>query len=181
MFHEHMVTDQSCNLALSMAKFDKVSFDQFAKDCEGHDKSDDLRKVYDNIQIPQRGTTLSAGYDFYLPYSICLGPGYSVLVPTGIRVLMNPGWFLWCVPRSGLGFKYGVKLKNTAGIIDADYWFADNEGHIMAKLTSDVPVNLEAGDRFMQGIFVPFGITMDDDPIKEARTGGFGSTGGMVS
>ena len=83
-----------------------------------------------------------------------------------------------CVPRSGLGFKYGCRLVNTCGIIDEDYYYADNEGHIMAKITCDKGFKLASGDRFMQGIFVPYAVTADDDPIASERTGGFGSTGG---
>ena len=174
----YIFNSQDSNMTLSMARFEKVSFEQFASGFPDDTQKTNIHLMYDSIKLPQRGTFYSAGYDFYLPYSICLGPGYSVVVPTGIRALMNPGYFLMCVPRSGLGFKYGVRLKNTVGIIDADYQYADNEGHIMAALTSDVPVSLNAGDRFMQGIFIPFGITADDNPIKAGRTGGFGSTGG---
>ena len=61
-----------------------------------------------------------------------------------------------------------------------DYYFADNEGHIMAKITNDSrdgkDMKLTAGDRFMQGIFLPFGVTYTDEAEGE-RTGGFGSTG----
>ena len=81
--------------------------------------------------------------------------------------------------RSGLGFKYRLQLNNTVGIIDSDYYFSDNEGHIFAKLTNDgkeqKTVEVVQGQGFMQGIFVPFGITVDDDATA-IRNGGFGST-----
>ena len=83
-------------------------------------------------------------------------------------------------PRSGLGFKYRLQMNNTVGVIDSDYFYSDNEGHIFAKITNDSNeekvLSIEAGDGFMQGIFLMYGITMDDD-VKEARNGGFGSTG----
>lgn len=79
-------------------------------------------------------------------------------------------------PRSGLGFKHGMRLKNTVGIIDSDYYNADNEGHIMAKIDVDYGFIGEEGDRFMQGVFLPYGVTTDDNANGE-RTGGFGSTG----
>lgn len=158
-----------------VSSFEKVSFNQFLS-CFPNMNEQDVRNIYDQIQLPRRGTNQSAGYDFSLPVPICLTPGSSVIVPTGIRAKINPGWFLMCVPRSGLGFKYGVRLKNTVGIIDSDYYSADNEGHIMAALTSDIPISLNANTRFMQGIFLPFGITMDDS-ASGIRTGGLGSTG----
>ena len=71
---------------------------------------------------------------------------------------MQENWVLKCYPRSGLGFKYRLQLNNTVGIIDSDYFYSDNEGHIFAKLTNDSnegkTVELEAGSGFMQGIFV---------------------------
>lgn len=156
-------------------KFEKVSFEEFRKN---FGQTSAAQWAYENVKIPRRGTSGSAGYDFYLPVPVCITPGTPTVIPTGIRVRIDPGWFLMCVPRSGLGFKHGLRLRNTLGIIDSDYYFADNEGHIMASITSEVPVSLKEGDRFMQGIFLPYGITEDDDPIKQERHGGFGSTGG---
>ena len=92
---------------------------------------------------------------------------------------MNEDWVLKLYPRSGLGFKYRLQLNNTVGIIDSDYFYSDNEGHIMAKITNDTNegknVSLEAGNGFIQGIFVQYGIT-EDDHVENTRNGGFGST-----
>ena len=92
---------------------------------------------------------------------------------------MEPEWVLKCYPRSGLGFKFRLQLNNTVGIIDSDYYNSDNEGHIFAKLTNDSneekTVQIKAGEGFMQGIFVEYGITVDD-PATDVRNGGFGST-----
>ena len=84
-------------------------------------------------------------------------------------------------PRSSLGFNYRIQLDNTVGIIDSDYYNnTRNEGHIMIKITNDSRSGqtciFEQGSRFCQGIFLPFGITLDDDVVEE-RTGGLGSTG----
>ena len=133
---------------------------------------------YDLITLPRRATTGSAGYDFYLPKSIYVS-NEPVLVHTGIRVRIDPGWVLALFPRSGLGFKYGLRLLNTTGIIDSDYFEAANEGHIAAKIVSDTPVELKAGDRFMQGILLPYGIATNDHILMAHRQGGFGSSGGM--
>lgn len=169
-----------------MAEFYKVPFEQFYKDCQSMEcggalwfaKEDKLRSIYDAIQLPRRATSGSAGYDFFMPFDTGCNTVIPVLVPTGIGVRLDSGTFLMCVPRSGLGFKYGMRFCNSVGIIDEDYSSADNHGHIMAKVRSDEPFRLNAGDRFMQGIILPYSVAKNDDPISDRRTGGFGSTGG---
>ena len=157
----------------TVAKFEKVSFEQYAKDVEKADE------IYENIQLPQRATKGSAGYDFYMPYDLTLVPGQTAKIPTGIRAKIADGWVLCLFPRSGLGFKYRLQLNNTVGIIDADYYLSDNEGHIFAKITNDSnegkTLTLKQGEGFMQGIFIPFGLA-EDDNVQTIRNGGFGST-----
>lgn len=169
-------------MAKRIAQFYKVSYEQFREgvlDTFGKMDDEEIHKIYDSIRIPERATAGSAGYDFYTPFSIVLEPGKTIKIPTGIRVEMKENWVLKCYPRSGLGFKYRLQMNNTVGIIDSDYFYSDNEGHIFAKLTNDTnenkTVELEAGKGFMQGIFVEYGITMDDD-VTAVRNGGFGST-----
>lgn len=165
-----------------IAQFEKVSKDQFIKDWIDTFEStikEDAEKIYEQIALPRRATTGSAGYDFYSPVSFTLAPGETVKIPTGVRVRIDENWVLKCYPRSGLGFKFRLQLNNTVGIIDSDYYYSDNEGHIFSKITNDSnegkTVQLEAGDGFMQGIFIEYGITVDDD-VTEKRNGGFGST-----
>ena len=168
-----------------IAKFHKVSLEQFLEGWMGEFPESSKREaeeIYESIQLPRRATRGSAGYDFYTPFNIILKPGEMVKVPTGIRVEMEEGWVLKLYPRSGLGFKFRLQLNNTVGIIDSDYFYSDNEGHIFAKLTNDSKegkvVCIEKGTGFMQGIFVEYGITVDDDAV-ELRNGGFGSTTGQ--
>ena len=165
-----------------IARFEKVSFEQFlegwGETLNITDRSR-IREIYDGIRLPRRATAGSAGYDFFAPADITLRPGETIKIPTGVRVWMEPEWVLKCYPRSGLGFKYRLQLNNTVGIIDSDYYYSDNEGHIFSKLTNDSneekTVELKTGEGFMQGIFVEYGITLDDD-ATEIRNGGFGST-----
>ena len=128
--------------------------------------------------LPCRATAGSAGYDFFSPANFSLEPGQTVKIPTGIRAKIEDGWVLMLFPRSGLGFKYRLMLNNTVGIVDADYFGAKNEGHIFIKLTNagDKCLSISAGEAFAQGVFLPFGLTLDD-AAKGERTGGFGSTG----
>lgn len=165
-----------------IAKFEKVSIEQFREgwtDAFGEADETELREIYEDVRLPKRATAGSAGYDFFAPARISLAPGETVKIPTGIRVWMEPEWVLKCYPRSGLGFKFRLQLNNTVGIIDSDYYYSDNEGHIFAKITNDSnegkTLEVKAGDGFMQGIFVEYGITLDDD-VTEVRNGGFGST-----
>ncbi len=165
-----------------VGRFEKVSFEQFRKDWAKHfpeDAEDKVRGIYDGIKLPRRATGGSAGYDFFLPVPVCVAAGEGMLIPTGIRVKIAQDWVLCCFPRSGLGFKFRMQLDNTAGIIDADYYGSDNEGHILCRFTcdakSDKVIRLDAGDAFIQAIFLPYGLTEDDD-VTDVRNGGFGST-----
>ena len=165
-----------------IAKFHKVSEARFLedwKDTFGEVSTEEAREIYKGISLHVRATTGSAGYDFFAPVEVTLQPGETVKIPTGIRVEMEQDWVLKCYPRSGLGFKYRLQLNNTVGIIDSDYFYSDNEGHIFAKLTNDTnegkTLVIPAGTGFMQGIFVEYGITVDD-AAEGVRNGGFGST-----
>lgn len=165
-----------------IAQFEKVSFENFAAAYimfKGPANIEIIKKIYEDINLPKRATVGSAGYDFYIPDAVMLKTGDTILIPTGIRVKIENGWVLNLFPRSGLGFKYRLQLDNTVGIIDSDYYYSDNEGHIFVKLTCDAKeekeVLLKKGSAFVQGIFVQFGITYDDD-VKDVRNGGFGST-----
>lgn len=160
-----------------IAKFEKVSYPQFLSDLECDEFS--ASEAYSNIKLPKRATTGSAGYDFYAPEDINIAPGNSATIITGIRAKIEEGWVLKIYPRSGLGFKYRLQLANTVGIIDSDYYNSDNEGHIFIKITNDSRegknVSIKKGDAFAQGVFVEYGITVDDE-VFETRNGGFGST-----
>ncbi len=169
-------------MAQRIAKFYKVSYEQFKEgylDSFGDAKDEEIREIYEEIKLPRRATSGSAGYDFFTPVPLKIAPGETVKIPTGIRVEMEENWVLMCYPRSGLGFKYRLQLNNTVGIIDSDYFYSDNEGHIFSKLTNDSnegkTVDLEVGSAFMQGVFTEYGITMDDE-VTDIRNGGFGST-----
>lgn len=172
-----------------IAQFEKVSEKQFIEtwlDIFSQEElilnpeiNNNIKNIYDGIKLPQRATKGSAGYDFYSPLTFTLKPGESIKIPTGIRARIEEGWVLKCYPRSGLGFKYRLQMNNTVGIIDSDYYYSDNEGHIFCKLTNDSregkAVTVDVGMGFMQGIFVEYGITYDDD-VEALRNGGFGST-----
>ena len=165
----------------SVAKFEKVSKERFLADwldTFGGEENSGLQ-VYENLKLPKRATKGSAGYDFYSPLNFTLKPGKTIKIPTGIRAFMREDYVLMVFPRSGLGFKYRLQLNNTVGIIDSDYYYSDNEGHIFITLTNDSnegkELSVPMGQGFAQGIFLQFGIT-EDDEANEIRNGGMGST-----
>lgn len=106
-----------------VGKFEKVSLEQFKtsiKDEFGACFTDEeIEEMYEKIKLPRRATTQSAGYDFFAPFDFTLHQNEVIKIPTGIRALIDDGWFLACYPRSGQGFKSFAGLANTVAIIDA--------------------------------------------------------------
>lgn len=167
---------------VGIAEFEKVPFDEFKKEV-----TVDSQAIYNALKLPKRATTGSAGYDFYAPFDFVLNPGETIKIPTGIRAKINDGWWLGILPRSGHGFKFRVQLDNTLGVIDSDYYNSNNYGHIMIKITNTSNVNesnktltVKQGEGFAQGIFLPYGIVVNDD-ADGIRNGGFGSTSALDS
>lgn len=160
-----------------IAEFQKVSFDQFAKDYGKDEGLDKIKNIYDSIKIPERATEHSAGYDFYVPENIIVKPGKTCKFPTGIRCKIEEDYVLLMFIRSSIGFKYNVVLSNGTGVIDSDYYNADNEGHMFVSVinSGNKELVLNAGDRICQGVFVRYGITVNDNSSAK-RIGGIGST-----
>lgn len=166
-----------------MIKFYKVSYEQFKKDylesgC-GPFIENEIKEIYDNIKLPKRATKGSAGYDFFAPFDLVFDYNCSFKFPTGIKCQMDDNVVLILVPRSGLGFKYRLSLDNTLGVIDADYFNAKNEGHIQCKMHQDKNsfIKVNKGEAYMQGIFINY-LKTDDDETDGVRVGGIGSTNG---
>ena len=134
-----------------IAEFEKVSKQNYltALDMPNADL------IYEDIKLPTRATTGSAGYDFFAPFEFTLKPNQTITIPTGVRAKIEEGYVLQIYPRSGLGFKFRVRLDNTVGIIDADYCNAPNEGHIFVKITNEgaKTLHVPAKNAFAQGIF----------------------------
>lgn len=159
---------------MSIARFARISDAQYQQDAAAYA----VKLPLAELPLPCRATTGSAGYDFVCPVEVTMRPGDTAVIPTGIRCFMEPGWVLLNCPRSSLGRKHGIRLANTVGVIDSDYVHADNEGHILVMLVNggDHEVTLHPGERFCQGIFLPYGLAEEAEVTGE-RSGGFGSTG----
>jgi dUTP pyrophosphatase len=151
-----------------MRGFEKIS----KEECGKHGLS------YEDIRIPQRATANSAGYDFYLPRETRIEPGQSVTIATGIKAYMNTDEVLLLFVRSSVGFA-GLRLKNQVGVIDSDYYNnPKNEGHILIALenTSSQTAVIKSGDRIVQGIFLKYLLSENEEKPKNERLGGLGST-----
>lgn len=157
-----------------MRKFEVISINQFNKDFKDTDTK------YDDIIIPKRSTKFSAGYDFYMPYDLTVKKNEVVLIPTGIKVMLNSDEFLGIYIRSSLGFKYNLRMCNQVGIIDSDYYNnPSNEGHIFVKLKNegDNDIILKKYDRYVQGIIQKYYIVDNEKEVEDIRVGGIGSSG----
>lgn len=157
-----------------MRKFEVISINQFNKDFKDTDTK------YENIIIPKRSTKFSAGYDFYMPYDLTIKKNEVVLIPTGIKVMLNSDEFLGIYIRSSLGFKYNLRMCNQVGIVDSDYYNnTSNEGHIFVKLKNegDNDIILKKHDRYVQGIIQKYYIVDNEKEIEDIRVGGIGSSG----
>lgn len=157
-----------------------------------------MDQMYENIKIPTRATKGSVGYDFVTPFPFTLNSGSKVWIPTGIRVeILKEDWSLLIMPKSRTA-KNSIRISNTIGLVDPDYYYADNEGHIVIALempdtahnhevkaifgrvcTNFIePVIFKAGDGIGQGVFVECGMVMGENISQmKKRTGGYGSTG----
>lgn len=184
--------------------FKKVSYETFLASWQniyGEDPNEEVvKKVYDNIKLPQRSTSGSMGYDFFIPFDLKLIKESSIVIPTGIKCMMLKDQGLIIAPRSGSGFKYRISIANTIGVIDSDYYNNQaNEGHIMIKLVYDgfafetiirtdsgeieyednaksnkQFIEFKTGEAFAQGFVLKYDTFGDE--VDTVRVGGLGST-----
>ena len=99
-----------------MRKFEIISDIQWKKDVKEEYITQCGRE---NAIKPHRGTKHSAGYDFISPVEIIIPAQGMAKIPTGVKAAMNEDEILSIYPRSSIGFKTGIRLSNTVGIVDA--------------------------------------------------------------
>ena len=140
-----------------------------------------VRVVVDTGHGPPRyETPQSAGMDLraHLPEAIDLAPGERVLVPTGLRLQIPPGYEGQVRPRSGLALKRGITVLNAPGTIDADY--RGEVGVLLVNLSGEAQ-RIEPGERIAQLVMARVTRASWDEVEEldesERGSGGFGSTG----
>ena len=139
-----------------------------------------VKKLKDNAIIPKYGSDYAAGADLYacVDETITINPSETKLIPTGIAMEIPVGYAGLIYARSGLATKKGLAPANKVGVVDSDY-----RGEVMVALHnhSDIPAEVEAGERIAQMVIAPFLAASFNvvDELDETKrgTGGFGSTG----
>ena len=138
-----------------------------------------------NVKSPTRGTSQSAGIDFFIPddwndgLSLHMNPNSSVLIPSGIKVNVPEGYALIAFNKSGIATKKNLQVG--ACVVDEDY---QGEVHIHMTNVGKEPVTIAPGDKIVQFILLPVLYAQPVEvPIKELYeqetergAGGFGST-----
>ena len=181
--------------------FEKVSKEEWEKSVKKFEEKYNIEIKEEEKEIvkePKRSTIGSAGYDFIMPFSFTVNQNKEYLVPTGYKwnpentITITQGKIsptydfkiksivLMLYPRSSLGFKYGFQLLNTTGVIDMDYYNnISNEGHIFVGFKTKQDVEFKRGDKFCQGVIIPYGFDEKEynnlEKLEE-RKGGMGST-----
>lgn len=131
------------------------------------------------MKLPERSTKKSAGYDFYSMEDVVCKSHKITMIPTGVKAKMEDNETLLLFNRSSNPKKKGLIILNGVGVVDADYYEnEENDGEIAGLFYNmrEEDVEIKAGDKIMQGIFVKYEKTEDDEAEGE-RSGGFGSTG----
>lgn len=154
---------------------------------------------HENAKIPQYAHISDSGVDVYALEDITIHPGETVLVPTGIKVALPPGYEIQVRPKSGRALKTKLRVANTPGTIDSGYRdeikviienveppirdiTLDDEGKV-ASILYGSDYFIGAGEKFCQLVLseVPKMSFYRVESIKEVdeidRGGGFGSTG----
>jgi len=163
--------------------FEFVSKEQFIKDVSElyFFPVEVIKEIYENLKLPKRATAKSAGYDIYSPIAFELKPGEDIKLPTGFKVYMQDDEWIGFLPRGGHGFKYYIRLANTEGVGDTDYYNnKKNEGHYFVKIRNEGnrTWRIERGEAIAQAIFQKYLLADNDTFTGKERVGGFDSTKG---
>ena len=142
-------------------------------------KFEKVSRIEGEIEMPRRSTGKSAGYDFIVPEDTVCKAHEITLVKSGVKAYFPNNETLLLFNRSSNPKKKGLIILNGVGVVDADYADCkENEGEIAGLFynMNNEDFVLKAGEKMMQGVFVNYSIT-DDDNAEGTREGGFGSTG----
>jgi dUTP pyrophosphatase len=135
-----------------------------------------FRKLDPAATLPRYQTLGAAGFDFHSLGPVAIYPGVVTPVRTGLAVQLPPGTVLFVTPRSGYSIKHPTYISNAPGVVDEDY-----RGEIkILTVAWDKPIHIAAGERFAQGVILPYvrAMILEVTQLEETErgTGGFGST-----
>ncbi len=142
-------------------------------------KFEKVKRIEEDIKLPERSTLNSAGYDFFALEDIIFNPNTITRVFTGVKCELMPNQVLILANRSSNPSKKGLILLNGIGVVDADYYGnPDNDGEIAFEFYNmlDEIVEIKKGEKLGQGLILKFDKT-EDDFVTNVRKSGWGSTG----
>ena len=142
-------------------------------------KFEKVKRMEEDIKLPERSTLNSAGYDFFAIEDIIFNPETITRVFTGVKCELMPNQVLILANRSSNPSKKGLILLNGIGVVDADYYGnPDNDGEIAFEFYNmlDEIVEIKKGEKLGQGLILKFDKT-EDDFVTNVRKSGWGSTG----
>lgn len=136
----------------------------------------------EGLPLPAYETTGSAGMDLRAAVAddqpLTLTPGARALVPTGLKIALEPGFEAQVRPRSGLALKHGITCLNAPGTVDSDY--RGEVGVILINHGAESFV-IRRGERIAQMVVARHeqASIVEVAALDETArgTGGFGSTG----
>jgi len=136
----------------------------------------------EGLPLPAYETQGSAGMDLRAALgegeTVVLEPGQRKLIPTGLKIALEPGYEAQVRPRSGLALKHGISAPNSPGTIDSDY--RGEVGVIVINL-GELPFEIKRGDRIAQMVIARYeqAQMIEVEAVDETArgAGGFGSTG----
>jgi len=133
----------------------------------------------EGAQEPTYAHETDAAADLYAADTVVL-PAHSIsnMVRTGVHIQLPEGWIAMIFPRSSIGSKTGLRLSNSAGIIDQEYL---GPLGVLYDNISDSDYTINKGDRIAQLMVMPsyhFKAKIVDKLTPTTRgEGGFGSSG----
>ena len=137
-----------------------------------------IKPISPNFIMPIRSTKGAGAFDIYMPEDgNVFGPNPTV-VNLGFAAEIPENHVALLLPRSGTGFKYGVELNNTCGVLDSDF---RGEWKASIKTKNGENFSWKAGERILQFMIVPVALVelelTDSLSDTDRGSGGFGSTG----
>jgi dUTP pyrophosphatase len=139
-----------------------------------------IRRLSATASLPEYQTPGAAGFDLAASEDVTVQPGAVALVPTGLVVETPRGYFLGIFARSSTPLKRGLMVANGVGVVDADYCGERDEVKIAVLNFTNAPIQVKAGDRIAQGLFIPVARAEWQETaadLRDGSRGGFGATG----
>lgn len=187
---------------IQVGKNNTVDIQKFGDTVVITEKPNNIMKiaVVRDVKVPTRGTSKSAGLDFYVPNDFkefTLGVCKDLLIPSGIIANIPEGYMLMAADKSGMassatakhicGMQVKPDMQDTSIVVGAKICDEDYQGEIHIHIINCGLKNfiVKPGMKLVQFILVPIMYAdievVDKNDLFESATergsGGFSSTG----